>query len=64
MDNLSQLLTECHAVRAGKTLSITDLRARAERTGLSLDRIYLAAEAADVEVVDDGNELKIIPCAY
>lgn len=64
MDNLSQFLAECNAVRAGSLPGINDLRARAGSTGLSLERMRLAAEAADVEIIEEGNELKVVPCDY
>lgn len=41
MDNLSQFLAECNAVRAGSLPVIDGLRARASSTGLSLERMRL-----------------------
>jgi hypothetical protein len=64
MDNLSQFLAECNAVRAGSLPAIDGLRARASSTGLSLDRMRLAAAAADVEIIKDGDELKVVSCNY
>jgi len=64
MDNLSQFLAECNAVRAGRLPAINGLLARSSSTGLSLGRMRLAAEAADVEIIEEGDELKVVPCNY
>lgn len=58
---LDQFLMECSSVCAGNLKEITRLRARAQKTGLSLARMRLAAEAANVELVPDGKELKVVP---
>lgn len=62
MDNLSQFLAECNAVRAGRLPAVTGLLARSSSTGLSLERMRLAAEAADVEIIEEGDEMKVVPC--
>jgi hypothetical protein len=64
MDRLGEFLQECHAVRARKVEAITGLRQRAKETGLTLARMRLAAEAADVDIVADGKELKVIAVSY
>lgn len=64
MDNLSQFLAECNAVRAGRLPAINGLLARSSNTGLSLERMRLAAEAADVEIVEEDGDIKVVPCNY
>jgi hypothetical protein len=64
MDALSQFMKECQAVRAGRIKEIPGLRQRSKDTGLSLQRMCLAAEATDVDVAEDGDELKIVPAPY
>ena len=58
---LDRFLMECNSVCSGRLQAITGLRARSERTGLSLARMRLAADAASVKVVRDGRELKVVP---
>ena len=43
-----------------KVAEITGLRARSKATGLPLKDMRLIAEAASVEVVKDGKELKVV----
>lgn len=64
MDNLSQFLAECNAVQAGRLPRINGLLARSSSTGLSLERMRLAAEAADVEIIEADGELNVVPCNY
>jgi hypothetical protein len=64
MDELSKFMMECHSVRAGSLKEIPGLRQRSKDTGLSLQRMRLAAEATDVDVAEDGAELKIVPAQY
>lgn len=61
MDRLGQFLQECHAVRARKVAEISELRKRSRETGLTLAHMRLAAQAADVQIVADGKELKVVP---
>jgi hypothetical protein len=64
MDEMSKLMMECHAVRAGRIKEIPGLRQRSKDTGLSEQDMRLTAEATDVDVVTDGDELKIVPASY
>jgi len=61
LSELDKFLQECNAVRSGQLAEIPNLRARSKQTGLALDRMHLTAEAADVEIVADGKELKVVP---
>jgi hypothetical protein len=58
---LDRFLMECNSVCSGRLHAITGLRARSQRTGLSLAHMRLAADAASVKVVRDGRELKVVP---
>ncbi|WP_371765525.1 hypothetical protein [Massilia sp.] len=58
---LDRFLMECNSVCSGRLQAIAGLRARSERTGLSLAHMRLAADAASVKVVRDGRELKVVP---
>lgn len=60
MTAIDTFLQECNAVRAGHIQEITGLRARAKSTGLALKSMRLVAMAADVEIVADGKELKVV----
>lgn len=64
MDELSKFMKDCHDVRFGRAEEILNLRQRSKDTGLSVNRMRLAAEAANVDIVDDGDELKIVPASY
>jgi hypothetical protein len=61
---LDQFLQECHAVHSGRISEIPKLRQRAKTTGPSLENMRLAAQAADVEIIKDGKELKAVRASY